>query len=141
MVNSQSQLFRLGAYGVVIDQGKLLLTTKVLGPYKGLLCLPGGGIEFGETPEEALEREFREEVALAFTHATLLNNLSVTSTFTEANEVFTFHHIGLVYTVIGTTPIPDLTAEDPHDWYDLNLLKPAQLAPFAQMLVQRAWPS
>lgn len=30
----------------------------------GALCFPGGGIELGETPEEAAVREFREEIGL-----------------------------------------------------------------------------
>jgi 8-oxo-dGTP diphosphatase len=49
---------RPGAYAVIIDEpGPLALFHK-----KDRYFLPGGGIERGETPEEALRREVREEI-------------------------------------------------------------------------------
>jgi len=49
---------RPGAYAVIIDErGRLALFRK-----KDRYFLPGGGIEPGETPEEALSREVREEI-------------------------------------------------------------------------------
>ena len=56
-----NQTIRHGAYGIVIQSSKILLTQKKSGPYKGLWDLPGGAIEFGETPEETLKRELMEE--------------------------------------------------------------------------------
>lgn len=52
-----NQISRHGAYGVVLRDSEILFTLKKSGPYKGLWGLPGGAIEFGETPEEALKRE------------------------------------------------------------------------------------
>ena len=51
---------QLGAYGLLINNNKILLIKKKTGPYDGLLDLPGGTIEFNERPTEALKREFRE---------------------------------------------------------------------------------
>lgn len=42
------------------QKGRTLLITKSFYP-KGIYRLPGGGIEKGETPEEALRREAKEE--------------------------------------------------------------------------------
>lgn len=53
---------RVGAYGVVSQQGKILLCR--LGPLSnddGWWTLPGGGMEFGEQPEETVIREMKEE--------------------------------------------------------------------------------
>ena len=35
---------RIGAYGVIIQNGKIALVRKANGGYKGKLDLPGGGI-------------------------------------------------------------------------------------------------
>ena len=55
---------QLGAYALIIENNKILLIKKNGGPYHGKLDLPGGTIEFGERPEEALKRELLEEVGI-----------------------------------------------------------------------------
>ncbi|WP_226951945.1 NUDIX hydrolase [Pyrobaculum calidifontis] len=50
------------ASGVLIRDGKVLL---VKHPKLGVYIYPGGHVEEGETPIEAVEREFREETGLA----------------------------------------------------------------------------
>lgn len=47
--------------GVVIREGKVLLARHTYGPGKGRLIVPGGYVQEGETPEDALKREFLEE--------------------------------------------------------------------------------
>lgn len=54
---------RFGVIAVTMQGGKLLVIRRsrhVIAPRK--LCFPGGGIEPGETPKQALVREFREEL-------------------------------------------------------------------------------
>ena len=53
---------RVGAYAVLVRDERLLLAHWVAEP--GLQAgwtLPGGGLEFGESPEQAAVREAREE--------------------------------------------------------------------------------
>ena len=52
---------RIGAYGLIIRENEIALIKKARGGYKGLLDIPGGGIEHGESPEETLIREIKEE--------------------------------------------------------------------------------
>lgn len=49
---------------VVVRDEELMLTRRGIEPHKGDWDLPGGYIEVGEHPEEALVREMREETGL-----------------------------------------------------------------------------
>jgi 8-oxo-dGTP diphosphatase len=49
----------------LIDRDKVLLIQRARKPYFGMWSLPGGRLEPGETPEQAAEREIREEVGLS----------------------------------------------------------------------------
>lgn len=53
---------RVGAYlAASDDRGRVLLVKMRGGPFVGEWLLPGGGLEPGETPEDAVRREVREE--------------------------------------------------------------------------------
>ncbi len=58
---------RLGAYAVAIDgRGRLLCSRVSPGyPWAGTWTLPGGGVEWGEHPDQAVLRELREETGLS----------------------------------------------------------------------------
>ena len=49
---------------VVIRDGKVLLARHTYGSGNGKLIIPGGYVNFGETPQDALKREFREETRI-----------------------------------------------------------------------------
>lgn len=51
--------------GVVIKDGKVLLARHTYGGGAGKLIVPGGYVEFGESPQDALKREFMEETKVA----------------------------------------------------------------------------
>ena len=51
------------AAAVFCENGRILATQRGYGKYKDWWEFPGGKIEPGETPEEALVREIREELA------------------------------------------------------------------------------
>ena len=47
---------------IIIKDGQVFATQRGYGDFKGGWEFPGGKIEPGETPEEALVREFHEEL-------------------------------------------------------------------------------
>ena len=48
---------------IILKDGKIFATQRGYGAYKDYWEFPGGKIEEGETPEQALIREIREELA------------------------------------------------------------------------------
>lgn len=55
---------RVVVEGINSKEGKILLVRGSRGFTKGVWSLPGGFLRFGETPEQGLVREFREELGV-----------------------------------------------------------------------------
>ena len=92
----------LGAYALILKDNQILLIKKITGPYDGKLDLPGGTIEFSETPEETLKRELLEETGIDVINYELFDANSVTVVWKpqENLEVKT-HHIGIFYKILN----------------------------------------
>ena len=58
---AQKGSFSIGVFGIIFDKDKKALLAKRRD--YDLWNLPGGGVDAGETPEEALEREILEEIS------------------------------------------------------------------------------
>lgn len=119
------QITRVGVYGVVIENGEMLVVRQQRGPFAGKFDFPGGGIEFGETVEEALRREFIEEVVMKFDTMQFIDNLTATvevpSTLTK--EPYSFYQIGMIYKVDRCQVVNDQICGDlEHLWINLKNL-------------------
>jgi 8-oxo-dGTP diphosphatase len=68
---------RVGAYGLVVDQGRVLLAHFSVPGLEPGWTLPGGGLEFGEDPSAAAVREVFEETGYRIELTSLLGTDSV----------------------------------------------------------------
>ena len=60
-MNGENTNWEKSVAGVVIKDNKVLLARHTYGGGKGMLIIPGGYVNYGETPQQALKREFMEE--------------------------------------------------------------------------------
>lgn len=54
-----------GIGAIVIHDNQVLLVKRANPPKQGLWCIPGGKIRFGETLQQAAEREIKEETGIS----------------------------------------------------------------------------
>lgn len=95
-----------GAF-IVRPDGQVLLVRRARDPGKGLLSVPGGFIDAGETAEEAMRREIREEVGL---------ELGPVEYFTSQVNSYAYH--GVLYSVLDfyfIAPVPAECSPQPMD--------------------------
>ena len=55
---------RVAVGALVVEAGKLLMIFRAKAPNPGVWAIPGGGLEIGETLQQAAEREIFEETGL-----------------------------------------------------------------------------
>ena len=129
----------IGAYGIIQEAGKFVLVLKGNGPYKGSWDLPGGKVEKGQVPEEALVAKIKDETGLEAQKEELLgvfsSRMEHTKTPDESKEEF--FHIGILYEVDlkpETRIQSDIYREDSLGarWFSANEIQQLPLTPFAE---------
>lgn len=114
-VNGEAYVVREGAYGIVLnDENKIAVVKNQFGYF-----LPGGGIEEGESYEECLVREFREETG----YSIKINRFIGKSSKYYFSIAFNHyrHPIGFFYIVNLDKRLSDITEKD-HEllWMNQN---------------------
>jgi 8-oxo-dGTP diphosphatase len=123
-----------GIYGIILHDDKILLVHKARGPYAGTLDLPGGRPELGETPEQTLIREVREETGIVVTKVYFWYQHTHQVTYQTEGAQIELTHTATVYNVeqFDLQSFNDtICAEDVRGagWYKIEDLKPEQLSP------------
>jgi 8-oxo-dGTP diphosphatase len=96
---------RLAAYALVSDDaGAVLLSREPAGRLPGPWLLPGGGVEHGEHPEQAVIREVQEETGLEVRVGVLLQVLSDVARVGRRRRAL--HTVRLIYrgTIVAAGP-------------------------------------
>ncbi len=121
VISPKDMSFRISVYGVTIEKNAVLLVPQWDG-----YDIPGGGIELGETTEEALKREVYEETGLVV-KPDMQHVLHVTQDFfIHPTDGKAYHYVLLYYScslISGT--ISDVNFEEDEKIY----AKPAQWVP------------
>ncbi len=135
----------LGVYAIAILNSQILVTKKGRGPFTGRWDLPGGGLEFGESPQQTLHRELLEETGLQLTSFSLLNVWSHLILDPRPDHIGEqTHHLGILYR-ITTTDLPPLSTPDGQDslesrWLPLADLHDSNATPFLARAVRECSP-
>ena len=112
-----TRLQRLAAYGLITrdgEDGREVLLTRISsrGFHSGAWTLPGGGVEHGESPADALVREVREECGVECTAGAIRDVHDVHFTGTAPDgRLEDFHGVHLVFDATLNTDDEPYVAE------------------------------
>lgn len=139
------RVLRVAAYAVVTDDEGRVLLARLSGHTSapGWWTLPGGGIDHGEHPRDAMVREVFEETGLRATCGELLTVESVHLPPDQGHLPDDLHSIGIVY----RASVEDVTAPLVHEdggstdlarWMSREEVATAPLVPLVRAALQAA---
>jgi ADP-ribose pyrophosphatase YjhB (NUDIX family) len=127
------------AYGILVRDDQVLLVRSSSPLIKPpLWWLPGGGIDFAESPEETLLREFREETGLSIKDPVLLD---VASDVRRRPNGDSIHTVRVLYTVSldgGSLRDEEVGTTNQAQWFDIHQLDDVNIAEYALKAIQVA---
>lgn len=140
----RKQRQRVASYALLHKAGSILLCrlSKEVPQWEGYWTLPGGGLNFGESPENAVVREVEEETGLIIKTQTVA---TIDSIYNAAGEE-EFHGIRIIYQarVLGGTLRHEASGStDRCEWHPLHYapsLKLVDLAEVGVRVAQGLWP-
>jgi 8-oxo-dGTP diphosphatase len=98
---------KLTVDAVTILNGNVILVKRKNPPYKGMFALPGGFVEIGETTENAVLRELKEETGLS---AEIVKLLGV---YSDPDRDPRGHTVSVCYLLNGNgRPVADTDAKE-----------------------------
>jgi 8-oxo-dGTP diphosphatase len=120
------------SYGVLIHDGRVALVRSSNPRHDPpLWWLPGGGIDFGEAPEDTLVREFHEETGLLVHSPTLLDVKSDVRHRDNGDKIHTVRILYRVQLAGGELRHEVHGTTDHAAWFDVSELDDLNVAPYA----------
>jgi mutator protein MutT len=91
----------VGVGAVILRNGKLLLGKRLCEPAAGKWSIPGGLVELGETLEQAVMREAKEETCLNVSNPTLFDVIDILEADKQGKIVYHYIIVDYLVTSIG----------------------------------------
>ena len=114
---------------VILQDGKLFATQRGYGEWKDWWEFPGGKIESGETPEEALKREIREELATEIEVKELLTTIDY--------DYSKFHLTMHCYLCTILSCQPSLLEHEDARWLEMNEVNSVRWLPADKDVIEK----
>ncbi len=133
---------RVGAYGLCIDAGERVLLTRAAPSLSvaGRWFLPGGGIDHGEEPRQALLREVTEETGLLVEVGALLGVLSDVVELPDGSALHTIRIIFAVDRWSGTLRPERGGSSDDARWVPVDVALSMPVLPYVRTALTRLRP-
>jgi 8-oxo-dGTP diphosphatase len=140
-----SRRTRLGAYAVTVDgEGRVLLCRLSADEVEaGAWTLPGGGVEFGEHPDDAVLRELAEESGFQGRIEDVIGIFSRVYEHSRAAAGADLHFVGFLYRVAITGgALRDEVdgSTDTCSWFDRDGLRDIRIVGVARHALELAMP-
>ncbi len=125
MLKDQSSLKKgkdyigVGVGAIIVEQDQVLLLKRLKDPEAGCWSIAGGAVDFGETIEDAIKRELKEELAVDIEISTLLG---VTNHILPEAETHWVSPVFLVEIVSGTPKIMEADKHSDLRWFKISRL-------------------
>ena len=121
------------AYGILLHEKRVVLV-RASNPVSNapVWWLPGGGLNFAESPEEALTREFEEETGLLIAEPDLVKVLSDVRRRPNGDKVHSVRVIYRVQLVGGQLRDEQEGSTDMARWFNLDTLDEVNLAEYTR---------
>jgi len=137
----------VGAYALCTDEEERLLLARVApsDPGRGRWTLPGGGLDWGERPEDGVLRELEEETGLTASDlGGVVGIYSGTRHRSPERPRDSMHMVGIVYRLGGLSG--ELRPEaggstDTCAWLTREEVQGLPLTPLGEFAIPLAWPT
>ena len=127
----------VGVGAVVLDEHRVLLIKRGNPPLKGQWSLPGGGVEVGETLEQAVAREVLEETGLTIEVGPIVEVLDRISRDGDGRVEYHFVLVDFVCRP-GTGSLRSATDAEDAAWVPLAELARYEVAPVTISVIHKA---
>lgn len=122
------------ADALCVTTTQVLLVKRKNEPYKGKWALPGGFVEFGEHPQDAAQRELKEETGVFSSHFRLFDVFLDPINEQDCRQVTVYQFFPRFS---GSLQAGD--DADEARWFLSWDLKPEQLTPHTYFVLQHLW--